>query len=763
MSGGASTMPYWLPAIVGRKKELAVLKNLITGSRTRFVTVTGPLGVGKSRLALECFSEIAPRFPGGAYFCDFTESHDTGRPERSVLAAVPEGWPGDRADMAWDAFKRDCGKGPRLLVLDHCETAGEPLRALVAELLASCADLNVIAFSREPLRVYGEFLFRLAPLATPPRSGSFIELAGAPSVELFLDIARAVRPEFQLNEANVRSVAGICRELDGLPLAITMAAARTKILGPNSIYAGVREDVNDLSGDSAGTFATKYADLRSATEISLCGVSARELTILSDLTVFCGSFSLSASAAVIGAGEESFHRQMESLLDKNLLLTIVRPDGELMFSMLQTTRDHLRRRGKGAGAGARSRYISYFRGLAKTAATASGEKRQQCREQLVQSREDVIQVCRMLIDLADHSRAVGTLHLLRDCSRNAMHTRDERGILDEVLRRGSLTDAERARALRLLGEIESEGDPDLAHRRVLDALAISTGLPDADEVARCHSLLGRVALVRGDLRGAEACLSRATSSVSATRSYRHALEDLARVHLYAQNAHMAQVLGERALRANLDAGDRPGGALSLFVLAEVAADAGEVERARELLTRALSLLSWPEDREELIIGLELLAAVLARTSKTVEQWRQTAKVLAAIIDAHRDDEHPVPSRRRERVNELADKAKQAIGLSGFKEERDTGMLSTPAEVFAEALSGLLPEHDRGASSQRCHAPLTDREFEVAKLVSQGLTNREIGRELGIAEWTVVNHLRKIMKKLDCSSRVFVAKWVLDTD
>ncbi|TDB90700.1 hypothetical protein E1264_04290 [Actinomadura sp. KC216] len=734
--------------MVGRERELTDLKKIIMAPTSRLVTVTGPVGVGKTRLALQLVSDL-----GQEPACGDVRFYD--------LAHAGAG----------DGTEDLLGPAPlhaNLVLIDHCEEDAAALSGVIARMLGTRTDLKIVAFSREPLGICGELVFRLAPLAVPAHDAGFVEVAGSPSVALFLNAARATRHDFRLTGENALSVAEICRELDGLPLPLSMAAARVKIFSPNDIHDQVHRDSAELPGGSCGAFSNKYPSLGAALEKSLLGVEGGELAVLEKLTMFRGGFTLEAAESVVGSGQGPFYRVIEHLLDKSLLLLTECADGELEFSMLRTTRAYIAKRTTStADTAAARRYVAYFYKIAEKAAAASGQRRY-WRDRLARYRDDLSQCCRLLIEFGDHCGAVRLLHLLRGCSTSVLAACDERRILEAALSRGSRPALQKAMALQLLGALDLAHRPEDARRRLLDALATVERLHDQAEIGRCHALLGRVALTVDDLPAAEHHLGTAIQADPPFPGHHHALRDLAKVRLLEKDLEQAEALGERSLRAALDAGDGPAAALSLFVLAESAVESGDLEGGRGRLAQALSFLRWPADREEIITGLELVAVLLPRVSTSITQWQRTAKVLAAALAAREDaagrnDDRAAPLPESARVGEITGRVKQKIGVVAFSREVAESRYSPVTEVFSDALLWMTPDGDEHLPGRRSHAPLTPREFEVARLVSQGLTNRAIGRRLGIAEWTVVNHLRKIMKKLDCSSRLLVAKWVLDTD
>jgi predicted ATPase/DNA-binding SARP family transcriptional activator len=352
-SGPPDNLPAQLTTFVGREAELAALCRLLAAGETnvRLVTVTGPGGVGKTRLALEAASRLLRdeprRFADGVFFVGLSEIRN---PE-AVAAAIGKALELITRDDRPAAQVLQQFLTPRrtLLVLDNFEQVGDAA-PLLTDLLAAAPGLQVMVTSRETLRLYGEHEFSLAPLALPDpaRPPPLAELPGYPAVALFVERSRAVQPGFSLDEANARAVTEICVRLDGLPLAIELAASRSKLFAPPALLERLNSRLEFLTGQSRSQgLAERQQTLRNTIDWSYSLLEPTEQQLFACLGVFAGGFMLEAAEAV-GQDEissfipppSSFESVLASLVDKNMLRSEPEPGSEPSFRMLHTLREY---------------------------------------------------------------------------------------------------------------------------------------------------------------------------------------------------------------------------------------------------------------------------------------------------------------------------------------------------------------------------------------------------------------------------------------
>jgi predicted ATPase/predicted Ser/Thr protein kinase len=345
-AGGPGPLP--LPAartpLIGRAGELADVKQLLLGGQGRLITLTGAGGSGKTRLALQVVTDVADQFPGGVYFVELASIADPGTVLFTVAQVLGVRQTGGKP-LA-EALMEHVRLGvflPTLLLLDNFEQvlAAAPL---VTKLLDACAPLKMLVTSRAVLHVYGEQEYPVPPLAVPDpqRLPPLEELSHNPAVTLFVQRAAAVNPAFVLTAHNARAVAEICARLDGLPLAIELAAPRVKMLPPTAMLARLESRL-DLLTSRARDLPARQRALRTTIEWSHGLLSAAEQRLFRRLSVFAGGCTLEGAEAVCDTGcdlEVDLLDGMSSLVDKSLLRQVETRQGEPRFSMLETLREY---------------------------------------------------------------------------------------------------------------------------------------------------------------------------------------------------------------------------------------------------------------------------------------------------------------------------------------------------------------------------------------------------------------------------------------
>jgi predicted ATPase len=369
----AGALPVPPTPLEGRDEDVAALQNLVLGEGARLVTLTGPGGVGKSRLTMEVADRLAPSFADGVRFVDLAVVKDAGLVIDAVAAGLGVNTPGLNRHADVQSYLR-----PKrlLLVLDNFEqVAGSAW--LVAELLGAAPGLVVLATSRTVLRLSGEHEFAVQPLPVP-RTGLALEVAAAQqyaSVRLFVERAHARAPGFELTSANVSAVVEICRRLDGLPLAIELAAARVRMLPPQDLLARLGDPIGLLTGGPRD-LPERQRTLKATLDWSFDLLSADEQVMFACLGVFAGPFDLPAAEAVYGrAGTPAdpgpgadLMDMLGSLVDNSLVQPLAR-DGEPRFRLLETIREYaLDRLRDGVNwQQAHDRHAAYFLALAEPA------------------------------------------------------------------------------------------------------------------------------------------------------------------------------------------------------------------------------------------------------------------------------------------------------------------------------------------------------------------------------------------------------------
>ncbi len=339
-----ANLPVQRTGFVGREKEVAAAQELLLRPDIRLVTVTGPGGIGKTRLALQVASRVLEQFPGGVHFAALSSISDPGLIASVIVQTLGIREAGAKSPLGKLKEKLQHSlRGPILILLDNFEHLVEAAPT-VAELLAMGPHLKILVTSRAALHVYGEHEFPVPPLAVPDsRSKPAVEvLSQYPAVALFVQCALAVKPDFELNSENASAVTEICARLDGLPLAIELAAARVKVLTPSSMRTRLASRLQLLTG-GARDLPQRQQTLRAAMDWSYDLLCPAEQVLFRRLSVFAGGCNLEGVEAVCdtkGDLDLDLLDGMASMVDKSLVQQVEQPNGESRFAMLETIREY---------------------------------------------------------------------------------------------------------------------------------------------------------------------------------------------------------------------------------------------------------------------------------------------------------------------------------------------------------------------------------------------------------------------------------------
>ena len=405
--GLAGSLPVPATALVDREQETTAVVDLVGRQGVRLVALTGPGGVGKSRLALQAATRLSPEFRDGARFVDLASVPDAGLVPGAIATALGLSTSGGRLSTRLRSYLRS---RQILLVLDNFEQV-PGAAPLVAGLLSAAPGLVVLLTSRTVLRLRGEQEFPVTPLPVPPdgpvRNPGRLERYA--SVRLFLERARAAVPDFELTSGNAWAIGQICRRLDGLPLAIELAAARVRLLPPRALLARLDDRMDVLTG-GAPDLPERQRTLRNTLDWSFSLLSADERALFPRLGVFAGSFGLPAAEAVCGGAAGPVMDTMSSLVDSSLVRLETRDqDDEPRFRLLETVREYALERlcDSGDWADAHDRHAAHFLALAEPAEDELGDPGQLAWVERLEARHDNLRAAlSWLVDTGQMGQAV---------------------------------------------------------------------------------------------------------------------------------------------------------------------------------------------------------------------------------------------------------------------------------------------------------------------------------------------------------------------
>ena len=365
-----SNLPATTTSLIGREQETALVRRYLLNPDIRLVTLIGPPGIGKTRLSLEAARELLKDFPYGVFFVALASLDNPSLIAPAIVQAL--GYVEPKNQPAKQQLMDGIGEKQMLIVLDNCEHLIEDVAPLVSDLLSACPRLKILSTSRESLRVSGEWLHPVPPLDVPQKSSSIDAKTASkfPAMTLFAERARAVRSDFTLNVENIQAVASICAQLDGLPLAIELIAARMRLISPLALL----EHLNDqfvLSANGMRAVPERQKTLNNAIGWSYNLLPPEEQKILTYLSVFSGGFTLEAAESIFSGmfTSKSVSDLISSLFDKNLLQRTSDAQGRVRFNMLVTIRSFAsqRRNESGQEGALRDQHAAYFINLAEEA------------------------------------------------------------------------------------------------------------------------------------------------------------------------------------------------------------------------------------------------------------------------------------------------------------------------------------------------------------------------------------------------------------
>jgi predicted ATPase/DNA-binding CsgD family transcriptional regulator len=782
-------LPAEVSAFVGRADELKRLAGLLRGGR--HVTVTGPGGVGKTRLALRAAADAADRYPDGSCLIELSAVADAGQLPLAVVQGLGlRGHDGDSAPAALLAYLR----GKRLLlILDTCEHLADACGQLTAELLRAAGEVTILTTSRQPLHVPGEQVLRLGPLPVPPPGR---DPAPGDAVELFARRAAAALPGFAVAETDRPDVIRLCRRLDGLPLAVELAAVRVRALPLAELAERLEARFSVLTGARRGT-VERHQTLRAAIGWSYDLCTADEQTVWNRLSVFCGPFALAAAREVAACPPVPADRVgdvLAMLVDKSVVLQL----GADRYRLLGCEREYgAEQLGlSGQEEECRRRLARRYRQLARGLGRHLLADDQAARLRALRAEQaDISGVLaygfgagepgweRAAIRLTS---ALAPYWLMSGLLREGIHW------LDAALARLRPPSAERAVALAdratlgaMVGLPESAaqareaitvggqlGD-DRAQARGYLALQLALGLRGsypqaveaADEARRRLSALGADAALRcldvqlgqthqigGNPPAAAAAGQRALAGLGPGERWLHGhvhiVSALALYRRPGRQAECARAAAE-ALWAMRDLNNPIGEACALDVLGWLAADAGRCQRAAWLLGAAQIRWQRAGGRPR---GNAVLASYHQRSADAAARalgphWyaelhaRGAGLPLDEVVELATTGGDPPPGEPRPRPGAGPLSGRPLLGVPEQRATSDNAARRSPGRGDQEELTG--------------------RELEIAALVALGLPNRDIAERLFISRRTVDAHINHIFGKLGLSSRVQLAIWARD--
>ncbi|MEV4162064.1 ATP-binding protein [Nonomuraea dietziae] len=756
-------LPAEATSFVGRRHEVAEVKRCLSDSRA--VTLTGVGGVGKTRLALRVALDVARDFRGGVWFVELAAVEDPDLLAQIVVEALEIR--DNRLSSPVEVLTDHLRDKQALMILDNCEHLVHECAVLADVLLRSSPELRILATSREALGFAGEQTLSVPTLPLPDLDGARLpvkSLAKCDAVCLFTERARAVLPSFALTEDNKDVVVGICRQLDGLPLGIELAAVRLRALSVQQLHERLDDRFRLLTAGSRAVLP-RHQTLRALIDWSHALCSEKEQALWARVSVFAGSLDLEAAEAVCsgnGIAREEILDLVSGLVDKSILIR-EEHGSQARYRLLEIIRQYGMEKLVAAGEEAtlRRRHRDYYRALSARA-----------RAQLF-GPSQIAWFARLRLEHAnlhtalehcfgDPSEVAGGLDMAADLLYHwisCYYLAEGRHWLERGLAAYTEQGEIRARALwadSWLAIIQA----DLASAKAMlkESRSIGERLELEPVLANVALYSGMIAMCEGDAESAIALYQEALARHRAGDDpvgTALALIRLSLAYSFRGDSARAISLGDDCLALSDAHGEGWHRAYMMMALGVEVWRQGDAARATELETKSLTFNRALDDPLGAGVNLEVLAWIAA----TEKQYRRAAQLLGVVETVWQRIGAPLSGfgHLSHYHHECVQHTRHALGDSAFDLAFKRGARLTYDQALAYALG-----EDKHVDEQPFETKgpqLTPRETEIAALVAQGMSNREIAASLVISQRTAEGHIEHILSKLGYHSRAQIAVWV----
>ncbi|HEY4870337.1 MAG TPA: LuxR C-terminal-related transcriptional regulator [Candidatus Dormibacteraeota bacterium] len=759
----SGNLPAEATSFIGRRRELAEVRKRLGAAR--LVSLVGPGGVGKTRLAIRTAAELARGFRDGAWLVELADVRDPALVSNAALAAL------DLRDQAFTeplvlllSYLKD---KELLLLVDNCEHLLGSTAQVVTHVIRDAPGVRVLATSREPLAIAGEHVVPVPPLELPS-AGSTVSLAQLgqnEAVMLFTERAAAASGTFDLSAANQIAVADLCRRLDGLPLAIELAAVRTRVLTVEQIRDRLNDRFGLLTGGGRAALP-RHQTLRTTFDWSYDLLAVAERTLLRRLCVFAGRFTLEDAEAVCTSDDVPIADVLDllsSLVDKSL---VMKEDarGVASYRLHETMREYsaLKLREAAEEVVVGERCTDYFWSRCKQAMPEARYQLADWLEWMDLEIDNIRAVLRHCVTRRDARRGID---LVTSAGWYWITRATTEGVrwVDELLACGPGNPEGQFWAYFLRGFLAVLKADATAARPPLDrAVAAARGLGQPTLLSQALAMASIAENMAGDSGSAQRLLDEAavvTTGLDDFPARISLLQARALDGIFRGDIETLKAAASDGVRLSREFGDLYSLEMMLLNAGGAALITGDLEQARGYHMEALKIAERIDDRVAQYVLLDELGCVAAGSG----QARLAAQLLGAAEMVRTQAGASLIPILAPLIAMAEESATAALGASKFQAEMNAGKRLSRDEAIRLALGEPAQVSPRAAANDDGRGPLGKREADVARLVAQGLSNKQIGTRLFISERTVDSHVRSILNKLGYNSRAQIAAWIASSN